>query len=66
MFPRQFLARHELATRTMASFGKNWDRLAELKCKYDPDGFLKNNFWPLDSDGKPVAELYNEPASPVF
>ena len=48
----------------MASFGKNWPQLAELKQKYDPEGLLKNNFWPLDKDGQPVEELYNEPPSP--
>jgi hypothetical protein len=50
----------------MASYGKNWDRLAALKRKYDPDGFFKNNFWPLDGDGQPLAELYHEPLSPTF
>ncbi|KAL4249591.1 hypothetical protein ABKN59_006146 [Abortiporus biennis] len=59
-----FLGRHESASRTSACFGKNWDRLAELKKKYDPDGFLKNNFWPLDKDGGAVKPLYNEPPSP--
>ena len=48
----------------MASYGKNWNRLAALKRKYDPDGFFKNNFWPLDKDGVPVEPLYNEPPSP--
>lgn len=48
----------------MASFGKNWPQLAELKQKYDPVGLFKNNFWPLDKDGQPVEELYNEPPSP--
>ncbi|KAF7790950.1 hypothetical protein EIP86_001909 [Pleurotus ostreatoroseus] len=61
-----FLGRHEPAERTKASFGKNWDRLAELKKKYDPEGFFRNNFWPLDSEGKPVEPLYNEPQSPLM
>lgn len=50
----------------MACYGKNWARLAALKRKYDPDGFFKNNFWPLDKDGYPLREPYNEPPSPVF
>ena len=49
----------------MACYGKNWARLAALKRRYDPDGFFKNNFWPLDKDGNDVAELYNEPPSPA-
>ena len=48
----------------MACFGKNWNRLAELKKRYDPDCFLKNNFWPLDRDGNPIELLTNEPPSP--
>ncbi|TCD69583.1 hypothetical protein EIP91_007005 [Steccherinum ochraceum] len=59
-----FLGRHETPERTMASFGKNWPRLADLKRKYDPEGLFKNNFWPLDKDGQPIGELYNEPPSP--
>lgn len=59
-----FLGRHETPERTMASFGKNWTRLAELKRKYDPEGLFKNNFWPVDKDGQPIGELYNEPPSP--
>ncbi|RPD57835.1 hypothetical protein L226DRAFT_472397 [Lentinus tigrinus ALCF2SS1-7] len=59
-----FLGRHEPASRAMACYGKNWARLAALKRKYDPDGLFKNNFWPLDKDGEPVGELYNEPPSP--
>ena len=42
----------------------NVSGLAALKRKYDPDGFFKNNFWPLDKDGVPVEPLYNEPPSP--
>ena len=60
----QFLGRHEPPSRTMACYGKNWARLAALKRRYDPDGFFKNNFWPLDRAGAPVAPLYNEPPSP--
>ena len=60
----QFLGRHEDPSRTMACYGKNWSRLAELKKRYDPDCFFKNNFWPLDKDGNPIELLTNEPPSP--
>ncbi|KAI8971020.1 hypothetical protein BD414DRAFT_561311 [Trametes punicea] len=59
-----FLGRHEPPSRTMACFGKNWDRLAALKRKYDPHCLFKNNFWPLDRDGRPIELLVNEPPSP--
>ncbi|GJE98185.1 hypothetical protein PsYK624_144070 [Phanerochaete sordida] len=59
-----FLGRHEPPERTMASYGKHWDRLADLKRKYDPQNMFRNNFWPLDEDGKPIGALYNEPPSP--
>ncbi|PIL33689.1 hypothetical protein GSI_04313 [Ganoderma sinense ZZ0214-1] len=59
-----FLGRHEDPGRTMACYGKNWSRLAELKRRYDPDCFFKNNFWPLDKDGNPIELLTNEPPSP--
>ncbi|KAI1786326.1 hypothetical protein LXA43DRAFT_975819 [Ganoderma leucocontextum] len=59
-----FLGRHEDPSRTMACYGKNWGRLAELKKRYDPDCFLKNNFWPLDKDGNQIELLTNEPPSP--
>lgn len=48
----------------MACYGNNWARLAELKRKYDPENLFKNNFWPLDKDGKPIELLSNEPPSP--
>ncbi|CAL1711629.1 unnamed protein product [Somion occarium] len=59
-----FLGRHERPERTMACYGKNWDRLAELKRKYDPHHLFKNNFWPLNKRGEPVEPSYNEPPSP--
>ena len=49
----------------MACYGKNWARLAALKRRYDPGGFFKNNFWPLDKDGNDVEPLHNEPPSPL-
>ncbi|KAI0819202.1 hypothetical protein BC628DRAFT_1085902 [Trametes gibbosa] len=59
-----FLGRHEPPARTMACYGKNWDRLAALKRKYDPHGLFKNTFWPLDARGNPIESLANEPPSP--
>ncbi|TBU27859.1 hypothetical protein BD311DRAFT_360778 [Dichomitus squalens] len=59
-----FLGRHESLARTKQCFGKNWDRLVELKKKYDPDCFFKNSFWPLDKGGQPIEPLTNEPPSP--
>ncbi|KAI0629552.1 hypothetical protein C8Q77DRAFT_1076036 [Trametes polyzona] len=59
-----FLGRHEPPARTMACYGKNWDRLAALKRKYDPGCLFKNNFWPLDAHGRPIESLANEPPSP--
>ncbi|KAI0664059.1 hypothetical protein C8Q70DRAFT_905684 [Cubamyces menziesii] len=60
-----FLGRHEPPARTMACYGKHWERLAALKRKYDPDNVFKNNFWPLDKDGRPImSALVNEPPSP--
>ena len=62
----QLLGRHEPPERVKASFGKNWDRLVELKKKYDPEHLFRNNFWPLDKVGYPVESLYNEPPSPIL
>jgi len=59
-----FLARHEPPSRAMASFGKNWPKLAELKKRYDPECLFKNNFWPVDRNGDPIEMLTNEPPSP--
>lgn len=50
----------------MACYGRNWDRLAELKRKYDPECLFRNNFWPLDKHGNPIGELFNEPPSPTM
>lgn len=59
-----FLGRHESPARTMACYGKHWTRLATLKREYDPANVFKNNFWPVDKDGAPIALLDNEPPSP--
>ncbi|KAI0800198.1 hypothetical protein C8Q74DRAFT_1363979 [Fomes fomentarius] len=60
-----FLGRHEPPARVKACYGKNWERLAALKRKYDPTGFFKNNLWPVDRDGRDIDLLHNEPPSPV-
>lgn len=57
----QFLGRSETTEKTKASFGKNWDRLVELKRKYDPTNLLRNTFWPLDEAGNDVEPGLREP-----
>lgn len=57
----QFLGRGETPEKTKASFGKNWDRLVELKQKYDPTNLFCNTFWPLDKDGNVVQSSGREP-----
>ena len=57
----QFLGRSDNAERTKASFGKNWDRLVELKRKYDPTNLFRNTFWPLDEEGHDVEPGLREP-----
>ncbi|KAF9649484.1 hypothetical protein BDM02DRAFT_3113707 [Thelephora ganbajun] len=59
-FP-SFLGRGESADKTKASFGKNWDRLVELKRKYDPTNLFRNTFWPLDEEGDVVQPSLREP-----
>ncbi|KAF8588838.1 hypothetical protein K439DRAFT_537159 [Ramaria rubella] len=51
-FP-SFFGIHETGKRVQGSFGENWKRLCEIKRKYDPEGFFKHNFWPLDKDEQP-------------
>ncbi|KII95486.1 hypothetical protein PLICRDRAFT_217263 [Plicaturopsis crispa FD-325 SS-3] len=62
-FP-SFLGRHEAAQRTMSVYGDNWERLASLKRKYDPDNLFRNTFWPLDAAGEPVDAHTHEPPTP--
>lgn len=45
----------------MASYGSNWDRLKDLKKKYDPTGLFRNSFWPLDRDGRVMPASAHEP-----
>jgi hypothetical protein len=59
----QFLGRSETGDKTKASFGKNWDRLAEVKRKYDPTNLFRNTFWPLDTEGRVVEPSLREPVS---
>ncbi|KAL0574904.1 hypothetical protein V5O48_007048 [Marasmius crinis-equi] len=59
-----FLGRHESPTRTIACFGKNWDRLKELKGKYDPANVFRNSLWPLGADGEIVEPQTHEPLTP--
>ena len=57
----QFLGRSESTEKTKASFGKNWDRLAELKREYDSKNLFRNTFWPLDEEGQAVGPNLREP-----
>ena len=57
----QFLGRSETAEKTKASFGKNWDRLVELKQKYDPKNLFRNTFWPLNEEGQALEPKLREP-----
>ncbi|KAL0955622.1 hypothetical protein HGRIS_001855 [Hohenbuehelia grisea] len=63
-FP-SFLGRHEPAERTMKCFGDNWDRMKEIKNKYDPKNMFRNTFWPLDESGEAVDPRTHEPPTPV-
>ncbi|KAG8967436.1 hypothetical protein FRC03_009956 [Tulasnella sp. 419] len=50
-----FLERREKVSRTIGVYGEaNWQRLCDLKRKYDPNGLFRHNFWPLDETGKPI------------
>ena len=57
----QFLGRSDSGDKTKACFGKNWDRLVELKQKYDPKNMFCNTFWPLDKEGHVVEPNLREP-----
>ncbi|KAL5512481.1 hypothetical protein ACEPAG_3134 [Sanghuangporus baumii] len=61
-----FLGRHESASRIMGCFGQNWDRLREIKQKYDPRGLFRHTFWPLDVEGNVSEPCEREPKSPIM
>lgn len=58
-----FFGRHEPHQRIISSFGENWERLASLKRRYDPECLFKHNFWPLDASGQVLAPATHEPMS---
>ena len=60
----KFLGRRESPERTLSAFGDNWDRLCEVKRKYDPRCLFRSTFWPLDADGNPMEPQMHEPGSP--
>ena len=49
----QFFGIHESYKRIKGSFGDSWQRLCEVKHKYDPQGFFTHSFWPLDPTDQP-------------
>jgi hypothetical protein len=57
----QFLGRGESSEKTKASFGKNWDRLVELKREYDPTNLFRNTFWPLNEGGRAIEPNLRQP-----
>ncbi|KAK1224609.1 hypothetical protein PQX77_012504 [Marasmius sp. AFHP31] len=62
-FP-SFLGRHESPQRTIACYGQNWDRMQEVKHKYDPTNVFRNSLWPLDDQGEFIEARTREPLSP--
>ncbi|KAF8608453.1 hypothetical protein BDV93DRAFT_519490 [Ceratobasidium sp. AG-I] len=53
-----FLERRETRSRILGVYGaQNWARLCTLKKKYDPNGMLRHNLWPLDEEGKPILDV---------
>ncbi|KAG8980816.1 hypothetical protein FRB90_007463 [Tulasnella sp. 427] len=56
-----FSERKELVTRTIGMYGEeNWQRLIEVKRKYDPKGEIRHCFWPLDEEGRPLGLFDDE------
>ncbi|KAJ7157802.1 hypothetical protein C8R46DRAFT_1225560 [Mycena filopes] len=60
----EFLGRHEPADRTIGCYGTNWDRLVEVKAKYDPGNMFRNSMWPLDATLQKVDPRTHEPPTP--
>jgi FAD/FMN-containing dehydrogenase len=60
-----FLGRDEPFQRVQNCFGEeNFDKLAALKRKYDPNCLFKHTFWPLDASGEAIEPAVREPQSP--
>ncbi|KAK7033819.1 FAD-binding PCMH-type domain-containing protein [Favolaschia claudopus] len=62
-FP-SFLGRHEPAQRTIGCYGNNWQRLVDVKKKYDPKNIFRNSLWPLDAALEPCDPRTHEPPTP--
>ncbi|KAG8926122.1 hypothetical protein FRC00_003230 [Tulasnella sp. 408] len=58
-----FSERKELVSRTVGMYGdENWQRLIEVKRKYDPKGEIRHCFWPLNEEGRPLGlDVREEP-----
>ena len=54
----QFLGRHEDPSRTMACYGKNRSRLAELKRRYHPDRYISVHIRRRSSWFRPLILLW--------
>ncbi|KAJ7935346.1 hypothetical protein B0H13DRAFT_2650042 [Mycena leptocephala] len=64
-FP-SFLGRHEPADRVIGCYGDNWERLVEVKKKYDPTNLFRNSLWPLDTNYERVDPRTHEPPTPLI